>query len=129
MSERSTEGNVCATDDWSDGFGRESRRDPAMIARRRTLRSGAQLRADGSLGAGVVVAVDGAEAVGIGERGFDFGALGDDVPEGLGNGGDEKKGFAGAGIPAVAMAGEVVGLDGAAAVGRVAETGERREGI
>ena len=76
-----------------------------------------------------VVAVDGAEAVGVGEGGFDVGAVGEDVPQGLGDGGDQEKGFAGAGVPAVAVAGEVVGLDGAAAVGGVAEAGEGDEGI
>jgi hypothetical protein len=76
-----------------------------------------------------VVAVDGAEAVGVGEGGFDVGAFGDDFPERLGDGGDEKEGFAGAGVPAVAEAGEVVGLDGAAAVGGVAEAGEGDERI
>src|SRR5688572_19417202 len=44
-------------------------------------------------GAGLaVVAVDGAEAVGVGEGGLDVGAFGEDIPERLSDGGDAEKG-------------------------------------
>jgi hypothetical protein len=76
-----------------------------------------------------VVAVDGTETGGIGEGGLDVGAVGEHVPEGLLDGGNKEERFAGAGVPAVAVAGKVVGLNGAAAIGGVAEAGEGGERV